>query len=109
MVEKNLVRTCTVFRVCLALVITKIRERPFLMPGTRVEGNCPEYENYSSRDPGVCNPRDVQDQGMKTYSIIHPRGHGMRKLLGNFLPGTKLFRPNLRNATFTTCIVMLIY
>ena len=42
---------------------------------------------------------------MKTYSIIHPRSHGVWKLPGIFLRGTKLFRSNLRNATFRTCIV----
>ena len=29
------------------------RERSFLMPGTRVEGNCPGYEYCSSWDPGI--------------------------------------------------------
>ena len=29
------------------------RERSFLMPGTRAEGNCLVYENCSSWDPGV--------------------------------------------------------
>ena len=46
---------------------------------------------------------------MKTFSITHPRGHGVRKLLGNFLWSTKLSGSNLRNATFRTWIVLHIY
>ena len=65
--------------------------------GTRAEGNCPGYENCRSWDPGVRNPQDVQDRRMKSYSRIYPKGHGGRKLLGNFLQGTKSFRPQDRN------------
>ena len=92
--------------LCYYECFSELRERPFLMTGTRAEGNCPGYENCSSWDRGVWNPYDVQDRGMKTYSISHPRGHRVRKLLVNFLRGTKLFKPNLRNLTFRTCIVM---
>ena len=46
---------------------------------------------------------------MKTYSIIYPRGHGVRKLPDNFLQDAKLFRPNLGNAIFRKCIVMHMY
>ena len=42
---------------------------------------------------------------MKTYSIIHPRGQGVWKLPGSLLRSMKLFRSNLRNATFRTCVV----
>lgn len=61
-----------------------LREQSFLMPDTRAEVNCPGYEKCWRWDPKVWNPWDIQDQGMKTYSIIHPRGHRVWKLLGTF-------------------------
>ena len=75
------------------------------MPGTRVEGNWPGYVNCTSWGLGIWNSQDFPDWGMKTYSIIHPRGQGVWKLPGNLLRGMKLFRSNLRNATFRTCVV----
>ena len=99
------------FTLCFDMYIfyQNLREGSFLMPGTRAEKYSLAYENCSSWDPGVWNSGDVQDRGMKTYSIIYPRGQGVRKLLGNFLRGTKLFKPKLRNSTIRICLVMHIY
>ena len=82
---------------------TNLRERLFLMPGTGVEWDCLGYENCTNWDSGVWNPQYLQDQDMKTYSVIHPRGHGVQKLPGNFLRGMKFFRLNLRKASFSSC------
>lgn len=76
------------------------------MPGTRANENCPGYENCSS-DPTVWNLQDVQEQDTNTYSIIHPRDQGVQKMLGFSLWGTKVFSPNLGNATFRTGIVVI--
>ena len=77
--------------------------------GTQGEVNYSGREKRTSWNPGVRNSEDLQDHDMKTNSIIHPRDQGMQKLPSTFLRGTKLLRPNLRDATFRKCIVMYIY
>ena len=41
---------------CTALASLIVRERSFLMSGTRAEGNCPGYENLAARIPGYPRP-----------------------------------------------------
>ena len=78
------------------------------MSGIMVGRNCARYENSTSWDPRVRNPHDFPNRDMKAFSIIHPRDHGVRKVLGNFLQGMKLFKANLRNAAFRTWIIITV-
>lgn len=57
------------------------------MSGIMVGRNCARYENSTSWDPRVRNPHDFPNRDMKAFSIIHPRDHGVRKVLGKFLQG----------------------
>ena len=73
-----------------------------------VEGNFAGYENYISWYPRVQNLLDPPDQGVKTYVIVHWRGHMVQKPARQVWQGMKLFRPSLRNVIFRTCIVVCI-
>ena len=86
-----------------------VKDWPFIIPGSKAEGNCQGYENCTNWDPGVRNPQNLLKQGMKTYWIIHTRGYMVQKLARSFLREITIFWTNLRNAIFMTCIVTYIY
>ena len=90
------------------LLCLKLREWPFSMPCIEAEGTFTGYKNCTSSDPGIQHPRELPDQDVKNY-FIYPSGHRVWNLPRNFLRSMKLFRPNLKNATFRTHIIMKIY
>ena len=49
------------------------KKQPFLITGTKADGNCPRYENCTRWDCSVWKPKDLPDQGIKNYSINSPR------------------------------------
>ena len=66
-----------------------VKDWPFIIPGSKAEGNCPGYENCTNWDPGVRKSTEPPKTGYEnllnnSYKRLHGAKIGPQFLKGNY-------------------------